>query len=287
MNRIYLIILIVTISIIGYLLYNKLAFLNIIVKFDNLEPVDKQMSVYYKGFKIGKTTKIYPDKNYQNTYLKLKISPHNINLPDNITAKVKKNTLNSYLNIEYPDAPSLTRIKNDDVIKGKSSRDLNSALNEKLGDEGIDKIVDDTTTLMESANVTVKNLGEVFSEINGIIKDMRGDILAASSNLAKTTSNLENISANLNNSLDKDTLKNSADNIEQTTENIKQITSELNNITMQIDKSTIPIVNSALCETNSAVRNVKEITHGVKNTLKKHLGLGRLIFGRPMSKNCD
>ncbi|MCD7780412.1 MAG: hypothetical protein LUH05_07055, partial [Candidatus Gastranaerophilales bacterium] len=228
-----------------------------------------------------------PDKDYKNTYLKLKLSPHDINLPANITAKIKKNALTGYVDIEYPDSPSLKKIKNYDVIRGRAAKDINSALSEKLGDEEIDKIVDDASSLVSSANVTVQNLGEVFSEVNGILKDMRGDILTASSNLAKTTANLENISANLNNSLDKETIKNSVENIENTTKNIEQITSELNNITEQIDKASVPIVNSILCETNSTVVNIKEITGGIKNTLKKHMGLSRLIFGRPISKDCD
>lgn len=284
MRKIYFIILTIVILIIGFLLYNKLAFLNLVVKFDELEPFDKQMNVYYKGFKIGKTTKIYPDKDYQNTYLKLKLHPHNINLPDNITARIRKSALNNYINIEYPDSPSLSKIKNYDVIKGKITRDLNTTITERLGEDGIVEIVDDATGLIESANTTVKNLGDIFAQVNDILTDMRGDILLASSNLAKTTTNLKEMSSKLNNSVDEKGMKVSVKNIEETTENIKQITQELNGITLQIDRATVPIVNSVLCETNSTMKNVKEITGGIKNTLKKHMGLGRLIFGRPISK---
>ncbi len=287
MRKIYFIILTIVILVIGFLLYNKLAFLNLVVKFDELEPFDKQMNVYYKGFKIGKTTKIYPDKDYKNTYLKLKLHPHDINLPNNITAKIKKSAISNYISIEYPDSPSLTKIKNYDEIKGKITRDLNTTLSEKLGEEGIVEIVDDATGLIESANTTVQNLGDIFVQVNEILSEMRGDILLASSNLAKTTTNLENMSTKLNNSVDEKGMKNSVKNIEETTENIKEITTELNEITSQIDRATVPIVNSVLCETNSTMRNVKEITGGIKHTLKKHMGLGRLMFGRPISNECD
>lgn len=274
MNKIYLIALTIVIAVISFMLYNKLAFLNLVVKFDDLEPFEKQMNVYYKGFKIGKTTKIYPDKDYQNTYLKLKIHPHNIKLPNNITARIKKSTLNNYINIEYPDSPSLTNIKNYDEIKGKVSKDITTALN-----DNVDTIVEDATTLVESANVTVQNLGEVFAQVNEILTDIRGDIKLASSNLAKTTSNLESMSAKLDNSLDEKGVKNSIKNIEETTKNIQEITN-------QIDKTTMPIINSTLCETNATVRNAKEITSGIKHTLKKHMGFGRILFGKPINEEC-
>ncbi len=257
------------------MLYNKLAFLNLVVKFDDLEPFEKQMNVYYKGFKIGKTTKIYPDKDYQNTYLRLKIHPHDIKLPNNITARIKKSTLNNYISIEYPDSPSLTNIKNYDEIKGKVSKDITTALN-----DNVDTIVEDATTLVESANVTVQNLGEVFAQVNEILTDIRGDIKLASSNLAKTTSNIESMSAKLDNSLDEKGVNNSIKNIEETTKNIQEITK-------QIDKTTMPIINSTLCETNATVRNVKEITGGIKHTLKKHMGFGRILFGKPINEECQ
>lgn len=275
MNKIYLIALTIVVGIISLMLYNKLAFLNLVVKFDDLEPFEKQMNVYYKGFKIGKTTKIYPDKDYQNTYLRLKIHPHDIKLPNNITAKIKKSTLNNYISIEYPDSPSLNNIKNYDEIKGKVSKDITTALN-----DNVDTIVEDATTLVESANVTVQNLGEVFAQVNEILTDIRGDIKLASSNLAKTTSNLESMSAKLDNSLGEKEVKNSVKNIEETTKNIQEITK-------QIDKTTIPIINSTLCETNATVRNVKEITSGIKHTLKKHMGFGRILFGKPINEECQ
>lgn len=275
MNKIYLIALTIVVGIISLMLYNKLAFLNLVVKFDDLEPFEKQMNVYYKGFKIGKTTQIYPDKDYQNTYLRLKIHPHDIKLPNNITARIKKSTLNNYISIEYPDSPSLTNIKNYDEIKGKVSKDITTALN-----DNVDTIVEDATTLVESANVTVQNLGEVFAQVNEILTDIRGDIKLASSNLAKTTTNLENMSAKLNRSLGEDNMKNSVQNIEETTKNIQEITK-------QIDRTTMPIINSTLCETNATVRNVKEITGGIKHTLKKHMGLGRVLFGKPINEECQ
>ncbi len=282
MKKLYVFFVLVILAGIFFLLYQKFAYLNIVVKFDDLEPLEKQMNVYYKGFKIGKTTKIYPDKNYQNTYLKLKIFPHNINLPENISARIKKSRNIAYISILYPDNPALSKIKNNVVIKGTLSKDINSILNEKFDDDGIDEIVDDATTLMESANITIQNLGDIFLEIDEIIKESKNDIRSTISSLADSAENLEQISSNLKESLKKEQMAKSIGNIEKTTENINEITKNLNKITYQIDNTTLPIVNSVLCETNSTVKNVDDITSGIKNTLKKRFGLGRIMFGKPI-----
>ncbi len=286
MNRIYIVILILVISITGFFVYNKLAFLNITVKFDDLEPIERQMNVYYKGFKIGKTTKIYPDKNYLNTYLRLKIKPNNINLPSNITAVIKKTAgSRDYVNIIYPDSPNLKRIKNDMTIQGISTRDLKNVLNETIGQDDIGMIVNEASNLLDSANNTVQSLGQTFERINTLIDDINNDIKKSTENIAKTTGSIASISDNLDNALDRETTKKSFKNIQESTENLKNITKNIDSITGQIEQDTMPIVNSVLCETNATMENAQEITSGVKNTLKKHFGMGRLIFGRPMSKD--
>lgn len=284
MNKIYVIILCLTLATIGFLLYNKFAHVSVIVKFDELEPFEKQMNVYYKGFKVGRTTKIYPDKNYENTFIEMRLYPYNINLPDNIEAKIKRTKTSTYINIIAPASPSIKRISNNQIIKGKSTKDINSLINDSLGEDGLDEIIDDATNLMETANVTVKNLGDIFLQVNEIITEIRGDINIAADNLAKTTTNLEKMTANLSNGLDEESIKGSVTNIEETTKNIKEITKNLDKITNQIDKQTIPIVNSVLCETNSTVKNVNEITGGIKNTLKKKRGLSKILFGKPISE---
>ncbi|MBQ8887256.1 MAG: hypothetical protein IJY61_06100 [Candidatus Gastranaerophilales bacterium] len=273
MNKIYIIILLITIGLIGFLLYNKFAYLNIVVKFEDLEPFERQMNVYYKGFKVGKTTKIYPDENYLHTYLKVKIKPHNINLPNNIVARIKRNKTKEYISLMYPEAPTLKKIKNYDEIKGYISKDINSILNETIDENDVDEIIDETSSLIGSANIAIQNLNNIFLEVSDIINASRNDIKTATSNLAKTTNNLEKMSSKLNNSVSGDEINTSLKNIEETTENISKITE-------QINETTIPIINSIACDG-------KEITHGVKNTLKKRMGILKLMFGKPIKDNCN
>lgn len=276
MNKIYIITLIITLSIIGIFLYNKLAFLNIIVKFDELEPFEKQMNVYYKGFKIGKTTRIYPDENYQNTYIKLKIAPHNIKLPNNIIAKIQKKKAKEYINIIYPEAPAIKNIEENDIIKGNICKNINSILNNTIEENDVDEIIDETSSLIESANITIQNLNKIFVQANEIIENSKNDINITTKNIAKTTENLERISRKLDNSIEEENLNSAILNINETTENIKEISQNINNTTKQIDEVTIPIINSITCDG-------KEITNGIKKTLRKRLGLTKLLFGKPIS----
>lgn len=276
MNKIYITILLITLIILGIFTYNKFAFLNIVVKFDELEPFDKQMNVYYKGFKIGKTTKIYPDEDYKNTYIKLKITPHNIKLPKNIVAKIKKKRTKEYVNIIYPESPELKNIEENDIIKGNICKDINSILNNTIEENDVDEIIDETSNLIESANIAIQSLNKIFIQVSEIIENSKVDIKITTKNLAKTTNNLEKISSKLNDSVSEESLKNSISNINQTTENIKEITQNIDNITIQLDEITIPIVNSIACDG-------KEITCGIKKTLKKRLGLSKILFGKPIS----
>lgn len=264
------------IVILSYLIYESFSYTNILVRFDELEPFEKQMNVYFKGFKVGKTTKIYPNDDYTNTFLKVKLKTKKSQFPSNIKVNIKKKKSGGYVDIEYPDEPTLARLKNNDVIQGLITRDISSLMES----ENIEDIVDDAGNLIESANVAVQSLNGIFVEIRSLISDNRNNINIAVKNLTDATYNLEKMTNELNKTLAGNEMSSSINNIEQTTKNIKEIT-------QQIDKTTVPIVNSTLCETYSTVKNAKEITSGVKSTLRKNMGFGRLLFGRPISKDCD
>ena len=277
MKKIYIILLVLACVATSYLFYNKVAFLNVIVEFDELEPLERKMPVYYKGFKIGKSGKIFPDKHYTKTFVKLKISPSNIELPSNVKARIEKNRNIDYINILYPDDVSLKKLTEGTIIKGCISKDIKDLLSDQLNEANVEGIISDTTNLISNTNNTINELGNIFTEVNALIKEIKPDIKRTTLNLAKATENLENLSKNINTSVEKETIKNSLENIEKTTENIKHISK-------QIDKVTMPIVNSTLCNTNETMKNTKEISCGLKETLKKHFGIGRILFGRPISK---
>ncbi len=258
-----------------YLIYESFAFTNVLVKFDELEPFEKQMNVYFRGFKVGKTTKIYPNDDYTNTYLKLKLKANKANFPKNIQVNIRKKKSGGYVDIEYPDEPSLTKLKNNDEIKGLITKDISSLLE----DENLQDIIDDAGSLVENASVAVQNLNGIFLDVRSIISDNRSNINIIIKNFVNVSSNFSSMSNQLNSALSGKELSTSVSNITDTTANMKEITS-------QIDETTIPIVNKILCETYLTSKNAKEITGGVKNTLKKRMGVPRLLFGTPINDYC-
>ncbi len=276
MKKIIILSSIFLLLIAGYLLYNQFAYTNVLVKFDELEPFEKQMNVYFKGFKIGKTTQIYPNKDFTNTYLKLKLDRKKGNFPSNIKVNIKKKKNGGYVNILYPNDPSLKKLKNNDEIEGVITKDI-SAL---LESENISNIIDDTGTLIENANRAIQSLNDIFVEIQGIISDNKNNINLCVKNLTSSTEDLKNMTKSLNKSFEDETIRNSINNIETTTNNIKEITS-------QIDKVSIPLTNRILCNTNSTVKNAEEISKGINETLKKRMGLFRLLFGKPINNDCQ
>lgn len=277
MKKIIIILSILLLSGFCYWAYTQFTYMTVIVRFNELEPFEKQMNVYFKGFKVGKTTQIYPNKEYTNTFLKLRLNKKSSHFPSNVRVNILKKKTGGYVNIVFPNDPALKLLKNNDEIEGIISKDINSLLDGKFTDEDIEDIVDNADTLIESATAAVTNLGDIFSQIKDIIADNREEINFAVKNIAQTTQNLNNISHNLSEALNKEQVGASVSNLEETSKNIKKITS-------QIDETTVPIVNSMLCETYQTTKNAKEITCGLKNTLKKRMGLTRILFGKPISE---
>ena len=275
MKKLLILFLVVILVFAIFLVYDFLAFTNVLVKFDELEPFEKQMNVYFRGFKVGKTTKIYPNEDYTNTYLKLKLKANKANFPKNIQVNIRKKKSGGYVDIEYPHEPSLIKLKNNDEIRGLITKDISSLLE----DENLQDIIDDAGSLVENASVAVQNLNGIFLDVRNIISDNRSNINLIIKNFVDVSSNFNKISNQLNISISGNELTNSLANINDTTSNIKQITS-------QIDETTVPMVNRILCETYSTSKNANEITGGVKNTLKKRMGLSRLFFGTPISQDC-
>ena len=275
MKKTYILILIFAFLSMIFLLYNKLSYMDVLVRFDDIEPFERQMPVYFKGFKIGKTTKIFPDDDFQNTYLKLKIKRTKLKFPANVKVNIKMKKSGGYVNLIYPTEPTIKYLRENDVIVGEITHDIKELLESRLTGEDVETILDGATGLIDNATIAIQNLSDVFIEIRELISDSRADIRIATNNFACTTKNLRKMSEKVNNSIDSNSISNSINNIEFVTDNIKDITE-------QIDKLSIPVVNSTLCEINSTAKNTKDITNGIKNTLKKHFGIGKLLFGKPI-----
>ena len=270
--------------------------IHITAVFEELEPFPRNLNVYYKGFKLGRSVRVRPSKDFTNTRVDMILNAKGISLPDNITAKVKRKDKKDYIELEYPDAPSITDIKNHSVIQGKKSFDISGYIDEQAEGGGLDEIKDNLNDTVESAGDTLDALTELIGTANDILKDLRPSLKITGENLAVMSQNLSDVTGELSRSAKPKRLDNTFANIEQTTKNIERATKNLenaslnvSNITKHADSQTISLVDCVIQNTNAVIENVNvvvsnvnDIVKGFKATLSKRFAGMKIMFGKPI-----
>ncbi len=270
--------------------------IHITAVFEELEPFPRNLNVYYKGFKLGRSVRVRPSKDFTNTRVDMILNAKGISLPDNITAKVKRKDKKDYIELEYPDAPSITDIKNHSVIQGKKSFDISGYIDEQAEGGGLDEIKDNLNDTVESAGDTLDALTELIGTANDILKDLRPSLKITGENLAVMSQNLSDVTGELSRSAKPKRLDNTFANIEQTTKNIERATKNLenaslnvSNITKHADSQTISLVDCVIQNTNAVIENVNvvvsnvnDIVKGFKATLSNRFAGMKIMFGKPI-----
>ena len=118
MKKEYLIYILVSVALIFYIIY-IIGQIRITVDFKELEPFKGSLPVFYKGFKLGHTSKVYPGPDYQSTRVDLKIRLKNLELPENTYAMIRRKDKKDYIELVYPNSPYLASLRNNSLIEGK------------------------------------------------------------------------------------------------------------------------------------------------------------------------
>lgn len=290
MNKLLIIFIAVLISIAGiwYGIY-RLNNLKVTAVFDELEPFPHNINVYYKGFRLGRSTKVYPSKDFTQTYVDMTLNMDDFSLPDNITAKVKTKNKRDYIELIYPDMPSVTYLKNKAKIKGEKGVNFASYFQEQADSGNLDDLTDSLSDTVESAGQTMDALTDLFHTANDILVDLRPslkesgeNLVLTTRNLTVTTDNLAEISIGLNRSAKPKILDNTFSNIELITRNLELTTSNTALLTKRADSETVALLNCLIKNTNKVVLNINDIIKGFKATLSKRFAGMRLIFGKPL-----
>ena len=81
-------IILVLLLVIGAIsfLFDYLNHTYIKAEFNKMDPMPSKMGVYYKGYKLGSTTKLKISKEFRTTYLNIKLNQRALQLPKNISA---------------------------------------------------------------------------------------------------------------------------------------------------------------------------------------------------------
>lgn len=292
MNKVLLIILASILIITGlwYGIY-RINNLHVTAVFDELEPFPHNINVYYKGFRLGRSTKVYPSKDFTQTYVDMNLHMDDFSLPDNITAKVKTKNKRDYIELIYPDAPSITYLKNNSRIKGVKGVNITSFIQDQADAGNFDDLADNLSETVEDAGETMKALTDLFHTANDILTDLRPLIKESGENLAVTTRNLTvasdniaNISIGLNRSAKPQILDNTFSNIELITRNLELTTSNTALLTKRVDSETTALLNCLIKNVNTVILNINDIIKGFKSTLSKRFAGMRLIFGKPINE---
>lgn len=288
MNNLYksLILLGILLAIaIAYYIYKTNTYVT--AEFKNLRPFHDRAPIYYNGFKIGRVVKVRPNRTYTSTIVTLELHPHDLKLPVNMSANVKKernrwNRKFDYIDLVYPDKPSGFYLKDGDRISGSTTVELDTYLANQ-DPESLEAMKSDAAETIKNLNITIQTLGDLFSTLNSMAEDVKPNVVKASSDLSESTSNFvkvsENVTSvtgNINDALSEQRLDSTAKNVQVVTRNVKLMTNEFN--------KTIPQIGCTINEMNKVLCNIEEMTDGLNCTMRKPFGGLRLIFGSPVSK---
>lgn len=263
-------------------------------EFNKMDPIPSKMGVYYKGYKLGSTSRLRISKDFKKTYLYITLNQRGLHLPKNIRVKIKKyDNETKYVDIIYPKRPMIRYIRTGDTIKGDTGfifsgiSDINQAHIDDLSEKGGD--------LLSSAKKTTDSLTEMFDLVTDILGENRENILNSTTslkngmkNLEQTTQNMKAMSNKINDGITKQNIQNSTKNIEQMTSNFANSSKDFISITGNFNKTSsdfsvlVPKLSTLIDAVQMSICNVNDIILGLKKTLQQKWGGARIIFGKPI-----
>ena len=272
--------------------------ITVVAEFNELGPLYKKMPVYYKGYKIGNTSKIRPSKDFRTTLVTIVFYPDELKLPENIAAKVKRlNNGVDYLNLEYPEKPSKKLLKTGSVIHGMTSLDIQSFMSAQVESGALGSITENVDSTLATFDKVGKDASILINTLTATVNENRASIKKSVNNLNKATESVNRMALKLDNALNSEKIETATtdigstiQNIEQTSDNIKEITANIEVATKDLNR-TMASVDSTLCQLNGAATNINAITAGIRKTLNQNLAAFKLLFGNPLknsgnNKNC-
>lgn len=278
----YFIIAIFSVGILFYLFY-IIGTTKITIHFEDLEPLKQHLPVYYNGFKLGHTTKIYPDKDFKSTMVDIRIVLKNLTLPANTSAYLRRKDKKDYIELEYPKSPYIQKLRHKDIIEGHLGASFEHFLQNQADSGGLDEIKENMNNTIISAGQTFDALTGMLEVLTDILKDAKPFIQDSIENVNLTSKNLADSSFEIKRTIEKGYFDKALYNIQETSNNLVLTTKNTSTFTGNLDQKSSILLNCLLKNLNTVVKNINEIVIGIGNTLQKRLGGLRLIFGKAIS----
>lgn len=261
-------------------------------EFVKTDPMPEKMGVYYKGYRIGSTSKLRISKDFRTTYLYITLNQRGLHLPRNISVEVKDYNDNiKFVDIIYPTSPMIKYIKTGDIIKGEYN--LNTDGISDTNQAHLDNLSARGERLLSAATETAENLSDLFNLIFDMLDENRSNLYSSSTalnnsmqNLEATSKKLKDLSEKINEEVTQDTIKNSMQNIELTTKNIANSSNNLTSISENFNKTSAEFsslttkLNSLVDTTQCLMCHLNDIAVGIKATLKQRFSGMRIFFGK-------
>lgn len=275
----------------GFWIYTYATHTYIRAEFQHLDPFPAKMPVYYKGYKLGTTSKNEISKDFTKTILYINLKQSGLHLPKNITAEIKNQGGSYYVELVFPEFPTKKYIKSGDLIKGKTYSELeattklNQAYLVSLAQKG-DSLISSATKLTDNANDLVSLVQEVINENREDLKTSTKNLKITTQNLSVITTDVKDLAQKANSSFNKKDIQKSTQNIKVITDDLTKITNNLIPITQNLKDTTsnilngLPKIDTLIDKVTNVVTNLNEILQGLKNTLKQKFSGFRIMFGR-------
>ncbi len=278
--------LIITGSI--FFLFYILGQIRVTVDFQELEPFRHSLPVYYKGFKLGHTVKVYPSPDFHTTRVDLKLRLKELELPANTTAMIRRKDKKDYIELVYPNAPYLAKLRNHSLIEGTKGLNFESFIQDQAKNGGLDEIKDNVNGTIQSAGKTFDALTEMINVLTGILEDVRPTINDTVMNVNVASRHLADASYNVQSTLQEGYINSTLENLERTSVNLVKTTQNITGVTDNVNNNSINLLNCVIKNINTVVSNVNVIIVGLGETLKKRFAGIRLIFGKAIDCSaCD
>ena len=279
MDKRHIFIVLVVVVALYYIFY-LLGTIKITAYFDELEPFPNHLPVYYKGFRLGRTVKVYPGPDYTTTHVDIRLKSKNLKLPENTSVILKHKDKKDYVELIYPDSPHLAYLKHGSKIEGTVGLNLENFLQDQATNGGFDEIKENVNNTVKSAGTTFDALTEMLNVLTEILEDVRPEINDTVNNVNHASKNLASVSDSLKTTVDKGYVDSALYNLQETSGNLVITTKNFGGFSETLSKESTMLTNCLLKKLNIVAENVNRIIVCVGETLKKRFGGLRLIFGK-------
>ena len=153
-----------------FYLYYSIGQIKVVAEFKDLEPFRGRLPIYYKGFRLGHTGKVYPGPDFTTTRVVLKLRLKGLELPENTTIMIRRKDKKDYMELEYPSSPYLAILKHNSLIEGEKGLNFESFIQDQASNGGLDAIKNNVNETIMAAGGTVEALTEMINVMTKLTK---------------------------------------------------------------------------------------------------------------------